>query len=1125
MWADNTGLLAAYCAAHLLRLSLFGHRLCLVSVFFIIQLSTFRIRVRSELALGLAIRGWGRVMKRINVLLFIGVLGFFLTSCSKSKDNPVNSPLNSAGDPIISPQFDPEEVTFRANVPRFMTLIQLKSPALLASATRDAQGRYQISEQAKQQVLKEQQDLEAELQKISPDIRIVFRYRMVLNALAIDAQQAHAGEINNLDVQFIEADERFESPATFKSVLSTGPTVATASKTSMGIIGAAQLNQKMIPGAGGQLMPIKGQGVRVGVIDSGIDYTHTMLGGAGDESIFNSITADADTAYFPNSKVVGGRDFVGTTFGSSSHLYDNRIPRPDNNPIDRTGHGTHVAGSIAGLGDGVETYDGAAPDAELYALKVFGDFNGGTNDTAVIAALEYAADPNEDLNPNDRLHVVNLSLGYGSGKPHSLYNVAVKNLTHAGTLTVAAACNDGPIKNIVCSPSTADDALSVAASIDDREELWQFPAVEIQTVDHPQLTEIMVEGATTKPIETAGNVQGRLVYMGLAAQDFTPDQSSALNGNIALIDRGEVAFDDKIHRAAAAGAIGVVTINNVDGEAFTMGGEGTFDIPGVMITKTLGDLVKQQMTKGPANFQFVSSQKAKIPELIDTIVSFSSQGPRTIDSKIKPEITAPGYFIVSAAMGSGRRGAGMSGTSMAAPHVAGLAALVFQARPNVTPLDVKSLLMNSSELIDDRAGLVYPISRQGAGRANVLKAVAANVVFEGSSVSLGEVQVDDSLQIIRPLKFKNIGDDTVNVGLSAVGSSDMTISFATASFSLAPQQSITVDAMITLQPTATTVTEIDAFIRVNEGNGVVSSIPVLAVVSRLTKIGVTAVSVDSNQNTVVSLNNTSTQMGEAYLFQWMGRDSRKPLVLDPSLSSACDLESVGYRLIQREQVAYMQFAVKLYNPINTWTVCDLGVEFDFNQDGQTDQELIGTTIESIAGLSTEPVLGFRSTFFDSQKMRDIIAEYRKQLALQGAAAPQLDFKPALLANEAMFAFDHSTFAIVEVPMSLLSPQGHKPFNVRVGVLYNDAHIIEREDVLNLNNKEWHSMSLGQLRTTEEVVALGNNQAVTAQLPAQLNSNLWVGYFPRNEFIQTLSGQDTQSFVFEPQATFSFPFLN
>lgn len=1060
-------------------------------------------------------------MKRINVLVLVGVLGFFLTSCSKSNDNP----LNSAGDPIISEQFNPEEVTFRSNVPRFMTLIQLKSPALLDSATRDSQGRYQISEQAKQQVLKEQQDLEAELQKISPDIRIVFRYRMVLNALAIDAQQVHAGEINNLDVQFIEADERFESPAPFKSASTTRSIAAAVSKTSMGIVGAAQLNQKMIPGSNGHMIPIKGQGVRVGVIDSGIDYTHSMLGGAGDTAIFNSITADADTSYFPNSKVVGGRDFVGTTFGSSSHLYDNRIPKPDNNPIDRTGHGTHVAGSIAGLGDGVTTYDGAAPDAELYALKVFGDFQGGTNDTAVIAALEYAADPNEDLNPEDHLHVVNLSLGYGSGKPHSLYNVAVKNLANAGTLTVVAAGNDGPIKNIVGSPSTADDALSVAASIDDREELWQFPAVEVQTIDHPQLTEIMVEGATTKPIETTGNIQGRLVYMGLAAVDFTAEQISALNGNIALIDRGEVAFDDKIRRAVAAGAIGVVTINNVDGEAFTMGGEGTFDIPGVMITKALGDVVKEQMTKGPAHFQFVSSQKAKIPELIDTIVSFSSQGPRTIDSKIKPEIAAPGYFIVSAAVGSGSLGAGMSGTSMAAPHVAGLAALVFQARPHLTPLEVKSLLMNSSELIDDRAGIVYPISRQGAGRANVLKAVEANVVFEGSAVSLGEVQVDDTLQLVRPLKFKNIGDDVVHVSLSAVGAAEMKISFATTSFSLAPQESVTVDARIILQPTATTVTEVDAFIRVHEARGVVSSIPVMAVVSRLTKIGVTAVALDQNKNTVVSLNNMSTQPGEAYLFQFMGRDSRKPVVLDPSLSSACDLESVGYRLIRREQVPYIQFAVKLYNPINTWTVCDLAVEFDFNQDGQTDRELIGTTIESIAGLSAEPVLGFRSTFFDSQKMRDIIAEYRKQLELQGAAAPQLDFKPALLANEAMFAFDHSTFAIVEVPMALFFQQGTRPFNVRVGVLYNDAHIIEREDVLNLNNKEWQTLSIEQLRMTEEVVVVGNNQVVSAQLPAQLNSQLWVGYFPRNEFVQTLSGQDTQSLVFEPQATFSFPFLN
>jgi len=289
----------------------------------------------------------------------------------------------------------------------------------------------------------------------------------------------------------------------------------------------------------------------------------------------------------------------------------------------------------------------------------------------------------------------------------------------------------------------------------------------------------------------------------------------------------------------------------------------------------------------------------------------------------------------------------------------------------------------------------------------------------------------------------------------------------------------------------------------------------------LTSIIPTSISSGVGQQTQVQLQNGSGQEGEAYIFQLLGKDDRKPLVLDPSLSSACDLESVGYRIVQRETGSYFQLATKLFNPINTWNVCDLTLEFDFNNDEQADREIYGTTTESIAGLAQEPMQGFRSLLFDSQKVRDIIADYRKNLAQQNSNPPGIDFKPALIANEAMWAFDHSTLAITELPLNQW-PQD--TFKIRVSVSYNDGNIVERDDVLNPQGQEWHSLSLSQVKTVDEVIFVGAQQTTLVTLPGLAHGELWMGYFPRNEFIQTLTGQDSQSTVLEPNH-FSIPFFH
>jgi len=198
-----------------------------------------------------------------------------------------------------------------------------------------------------------------------------------------------------------------------------------------------------------QTFGTQGQGVRVGVIDTGIDYLHSALGGGFGEGF----------------KVAGGYDFVNN----------------DPDPLDDNGHGTHVAGIIAADTD---TIKGVAPKATLYAYKVLGA-NGSGLESDVILAVERAVDPNGDGDPSDRLDIVNLSLGSSTGSSTDPGSIAVDNASRLGVLFCVAAGNSGyPLTNhqnnyfldgsaSVGSPGTALLALTVGA-VDSVDQLALF---------------------------------------------------------------------------------------------------------------------------------------------------------------------------------------------------------------------------------------------------------------------------------------------------------------------------------------------------------------------------------------------------------------------------------------------------------------------------------------------------------------------------------------------------------------------------------------------------------------------------------------------------------------------------
>jgi len=382
---------------------------------------------------------------------------------------------------------------------------------------------------------------------------------------------------------------------------------------SVPLIGAAALQQEL---------GLDGDGLVIAVIDTGIDYTHAALGGSGLVADYTGNNPDIiEPGTFPTLKVIGGYDLAGTSYNASSTDPAAYIPRPDSDPLDQWGHGTHVASIAAGIGSS-SIGPGVAPDATLMAYKVFGRTG---SSSLIMDALEMATESYLD---NGYPQVINMSLGEPWGTAHELNPdvVATERANAAGIVVVASAGNDGNVAYITGSPAVASGAISVGATI----------------------SSLTVDGVS------------------------------------------------------------------------------------------------------------------------DTIASFSSRGPRSYDSALKPEISAPGYSIYAARMGSGTSGTSMSGTSMAAPHVAGVAALVRQAHPDWTPQLVKAAIMNTGVDLTDET--VLP--RAGAGRVDAYAAATSEILLTADdrlvSWSPGVLYGDEAQLTARgEVTVHNLGESAATVALAA----------------------------------------------------------------------------------------------------------------------------------------------------------------------------------------------------------------------------------------------------------------------------------------------------------------------------------------------------------------------
>jgi len=690
---------------------------------------------------------------------------------------------------------------------RQQVLVRLKSPSVAA-------GGGQVT---REQLLAEQADFISQTLSRVPSAEVIASVQLVLNAVMLDVDAADLQEVaRDIRVTRIVGIGDYEL-----SLATTVPYIGASTAHALGATGA---------------------GVRVAVIDSGIDYTHAAFGGPGTQAAYEAAWGPlpippstaipvvpagtgyrviddpgtaADNGLFPSAKVVGGFDFVGETWPTPAVL--NPDPDPIGAPDASTngGHGTHVADIIAGAG-------GVAPGAQLYAFKACSAPATSCSGVALIQAMEWSVDPNRDGSTADHVDIINMSLGSVYGQPFDDdLSATVDAATALGVLTVASAGNSADKQFITGSPAAAATALSVAQTevptstlglIDILAPAAPGPRFGVfQPWSAPQTAPI--EGAVLYPNSTAAKATACADAAG-----GNPYAAGELAGRIVLVDRGTCGFSSKIANVQAAGAIlGIIGV--IDASAPFAGGF-TAGTPPITISGYMISLADANAIRGGSTIR-VSSYP-----LSGSLASTSSRGPRFDDSIVKPEIGAPGASV-SARSGGFTATSAFGGTSGAAPMVTGSAAILKGARPELSPLDIKQILVNTANtqvtqpsvlgsVFPDQAA---PITRIGGGEVRVDRALLSpafvtDVTGDVASaahgaLSFGFVEADvGKYTFTRKLRVTNTSSKTLSYHATTtfryqddVDTQAVSLGLSPPRFAVAPHSSTTIDATLTIRST------------------------------------------------------------------------------------------------------------------------------------------------------------------------------------------------------------------------------------------------------------------------------------------------------------------------------------
>ncbi len=661
-----------------------------------------------------------------------------------------------------------------------MTVLMLTGAFLTVSADADAYELVDAMIYAEREYFDNLEKAEEYLSLLCPGIELTQRYPSSVFGFCARIRSELIGYIDSSE--YFDAHEcgYFEP---MKTETEPGQGYATASAYASEMLGVSVAHDS----------GYSGKGIVVAVIDNGFDINHEAFANAPDKY---ALTQKAVEGLAADRMLNVNPLFAQRLYVSEKipFAYNYSAASTDVSTLDS--HGTHVSAIIAGDCDALT---GVAPDAQLLLMKVFDQRTSNAPEQYVVSALEDAISLGAD--------VINLSIGSYSGSTYagkgSSIDRMAKYLTQAGIVVVCAAGND----------ATMGKTSTFARHLQLEYPLASTP--DYGTVNHPSVTDEYISVASAQNTHVAydalihedeyKNVR-RIRYIdtnssqGIIRTTFLKhfDKSELeyvpvpglgesvdydridVKGKIALIQRGVTMFSEKVKAAAAAGAVGAVVYNNVDGEDVYMELDGC-SIPAVFISKEDGEYLlnatKKVLVFDSAMSELVENEKAY------TMSAFSSWGV-TPEFELKPEITGVGESVYSAAVGGTYTS--LSGTSMATPFISGISALLCEKLDldrkalsvSERPAYIKSILMNSAHPLSDAvAGTEFSPRQQGAGLADANRAVNTKILLSGSDgKSSAKAQRLGRGSYLLSFTAENISDEPLDTEIEISLSCDKSLS-------------------------------------------------------------------------------------------------------------------------------------------------------------------------------------------------------------------------------------------------------------------------------------------------------------------------------------------------------------
>ena len=442
---------------------------------------------------------------------------------------------------------------------------------------------------------------------------------------------------------------------------------------------------------------LDGSGVKVAVIDTGVDFNHPDLLGWG-----------------PDGKVIGGYNFIQT----------NQLP------MDKNGHGTKVAGIIAADGSIL----GIAPKAKILAYKVSEDGEGVSSEL-ISGAIEKAIE--------DEADIINISLGVN--RTNSKIDSAVNYALEKGIFVVTAAGNDGPELKTIGSPGRNFESLTVGATYNN----MTSSLIATLEVDEKQYTVIPMVGSS----KTEEPINGKIIFGGFGKNSDL--ENLDVKNTILIVERGSDVKDEllffsiKEKNAADAGAKALIVYNSESGIFL---GELIHEFSGPEYSPQI-PVVSVDREEGLEIIEKLENDSNGIMNLFynpDFIAHFSSRGPVS-PFYMKPDMVAPGAYINTTQIGSSYNFT--SGTSFAAPHVSGAAALLLQNNPELENHELKSLLVTTVKPVSNAYGKEFSIHESGSGRLDIASAYNAKLIISPTNFVINFSSDEKSIQKELQLKL------------------------------------------------------------------------------------------------------------------------------------------------------------------------------------------------------------------------------------------------------------------------------------------------------------------------------------------------------------------------------------